>query len=128
MARDAGGVRVEGLSQKVRALKAMGLEVDDLKDAFASIAEEAKARVLQHTPKKTGKLAASVRGNRAQSKAVVRAGKAAVPYAGPINYGWAARSITPSLFMQKGDAEMQPLAVKRLEQEIEKAIRKHGLK
>lgn len=122
-----GGVRVEGLSRKIRQLKDLGLEIDDLKDAFASIAAEASARVARHVPTRTGRLAASVRGNRAQSKAVVRAGKAAVPYAGPINYGWPKRGITPALYMQAGDKEMQPIAVTRLEQGIEQAIRKRGL-
>jgi hypothetical protein len=124
----AGGVRVEGLAKNIRALKGMGIEVEDLKNAFATIAQEATAKVVQFVPKRTGRLAASVRGNRAQSKAVVRAGKAAVPYAGPINYGWGKRNIAPALFMQKGDVEYRPMAVQRLEQEIEKAIVRKGLR
>lgn len=125
---DGGGVRVEGLSRVVRDLKALGLDVEDLKDAFSKIAAEATEAVIRYVPVKSGNLAASVRGNRAQSKAVVRAGKASVPYAGPINYGWSARSIEPALFMQKGDQVMQPIAVRRLEEEIEHAIRKRGLR
>lgn len=121
-------MRVDGLAKAVRQLKAVGLEVDDLKDAFAKIATEATDAVLKYTPRgKTSKLAATIRGNRAQSKAVVRAGRARVPYAGPVNYGWPSRGIAPAQFMQKGDKEMQPIAVRRLEQEIEKAIRKRNL-
>lgn len=123
-----GGVRVEGLVQKVRQLKALGLEVEDLKGAFAKIAAEATEAVIRHTPKRSGKLAASVRGNRAQSKAVVRAGRAAVPYAGAINYGWRKRGIAPALFMQQGDIEMRPVAVRRLEEELEHAINRRGLR
>ena len=123
----AEGVRVTGLSTVVRQLKALGLEVTDLKDAFAKVASEGAERIKGHTPRKTGRLAGSVRGNRAQSKAVVRAGRAAVPYAGPINYGWPKRHIAAAQFMQKGDREMQPIAVRELEAEIEKAIRRKGL-
>ena len=124
----SGGVRVDGLSKVIRQLKAFGLEIDDLKTAFAAIAAEGAAAVAKHAPRRTGRLASNVRGNRAQSKAVVRAGGAAVPYAGPINYGWRARNIEPAHYMQKGDQEMQPIAVRRLEAEIEKQITKKGLR
>ncbi|MDF1705066.1 MAG: hypothetical protein P1U38_09855 [Aeromicrobium sp.] len=123
-----GGVRVEGLSQAVRALKGLGLEVEDLKNAFATIAAEATELIASKTPRRSGRLAASVRGNRAQGKAVVRSGRASVPYAGPINYGWRKRNIEPSLFMQRGDVEYQPKAVQRLETELEAAITRKGLR
>jgi hypothetical protein len=125
----AGGVRIEGLNKKVRDLQELGLEVEDLKDAFSTIADEAAEVVTSYAPVgETGALAASIRGNRAKSKAVVRAGKAAVPYAGPINYGWLERNIEPAEYMQKGDQQMQPIAVRRLEEEIEQQARKRGLK
>jgi hypothetical protein len=123
----AGGVRVEGLTKVTRALKGLGLDVDDLKDAFATIADEAVERVKRYVPHRSGRLAGDVRGNRAQSKAVVRAGRASIPYAGPVNYGWPARGIEPAEYMQKGDQEMQPIAVRRLEEEIEHRIRIRGL-
>lgn len=121
------GFKVEGLARVTRALKAMGLEVDDLKNAFSTISSEAARIAAGHAPKKSGRLATSVRGNRAQSKAVVTAGRAAVPYAGPINYGWPARGISPAGFMQKTDDEMRPRAVQLLEDEINAAARRKGL-
>lgn len=122
-----GGVRVEGLNKVVRDLQALGVEVDDLKDAFAEIAKEGAERAAAHAPHLTGALKASLRGNRAKSKAVVTAGGARVPYAGAINYGWPARGIEGAGFMQKADEEMQPLAVQQLEDAIEKAIRRRNL-
>ncbi len=122
-----GGVKVENLSRTLRELKKIGLRVEDLKDAFAQIASEATDAIVRHTPKRSGRLAGSVRGNRAQGKAVVRAGRAAVPYAGAINYGWSARNIEPAQFMQKGEQEYQPQAVRRLEAEINETIRRSGL-
>lgn len=124
----AEGVRVEGLGKAIRQLKALGLEIDDLKAAFATIAAEGAAAVARFAPKRTGRLAGNVRGNRAQSKAVVRAGGAAVPYAGPINYGWKARGIEPAHYMRKGEQATAPTAVRRLEAEIEKQIARKGLK
>jgi hypothetical protein len=122
VARSAG-FKVEGLSSVVRALQRMGLDVDDLKDAFSQIASEGARVASGFAPVRTGRLAADVRGNRAKSKAVVIAGRASVPYAGPINYGWAARNIAPSGFLQKADVVMQPRAIQMLEEETNKKIR-----
>lgn len=127
MPRGYASVQVQGLTAVVRALEALGLEVDDLKDAFSSIAKEAAERAARHAPVLSGRLAGDVRGNRAKSKAVVIAGRASVPYAGAINYGWAAHHISPAGFMQAADHEMQPIALQRLEAEINRQIRKKGL-
>lgn len=127
MARATGGVRVEGLSSTIRALKAIGLDATDLKGAFSKIAAEGAVKVNSHAPKRSGRLAASARGNRAQSKAVITAGRSSVPYAGPINYGWPKRGIAARGFMQKADQEMQPVALTRLEQELDEVIKRRGL-
>lgn len=117
------GYRVQGLSQVVRALQQMGAEVDDLKAAFSKIAERGAEAAAAAAPRKSGRLASDIRGNRAKSKAVVTAGRASVPYAGPINYGWPSRGIEPAGFMQKADQQMQPIAVQMLEDEINNRIR-----
>lgn len=121
------GVRVEGLTKVTRALRQIGLEVDDLKDAFGKIASKGAELASRFAPKRTGALAGDVRGNRAQSKAVITAGRARLPYAGPINYGWPARNIKASRFMQQADKALQPKSLRMLEQEINYQIRKRGL-
>lgn len=123
----SGGVRVEGLNQLTRNLLTLGLEIDDLKEAFGGIAAEAAQVAAGFAPKRTGRLAASVRGNRAKNKAVVMAGRASVVYAGPINYGWPARKIAASGFMQKADEVMAPKALQALEDAIESKIKSKGL-
>ena len=123
----SGGVRVEGLNQLTRNLLTLGLEIDDLKEAFGGIAAEAAQVAAGFAPKRTVRLAASVRGNRAKNKAVVMAGRASVVYAGPINYGWPARKIAPSGFMQKADEVMAPKALQALEDAIENKIKSKGL-
>lgn len=122
------GFRVEGLAQVVRALTEAGLEVEDLKDAFGSIAREGAQLAASAAPHASGRLAGDIRGNRAKSKAVVTAGRASVPYAGPINYGWPARGIVPAGFMQEADRQLQPRAVQLLENAVNETIRKKGLK
>jgi hypothetical protein len=121
------GVRVEGLTQAVRALQGYGVEIADLKAAFAAISGEGARLASSFAPVRTGTLARSVRGNKAKNKAVVLAGRARVPYAGAINYGWPARDIGKTLFMQRADQQLQPDAVRLLEEGLDEAARKAGL-
>lgn len=121
------GFKVTGVNEVVRDLLALGLDLDDLKGAFSEIAKEGAAKAADYAPRRTGTLAASVRGNRAKNKAVVLAGRSGVPYAGPINYGWPKHHISASGFMQKASRDMEPVAVRRLEDEVNRRIRARGL-
>jgi hypothetical protein len=120
----SGGLRVEGLNKLVRDLQSLGLALDDLKDAFSEISSEGARLASSFAPKRTGALAGSIRGNRAKNKAVVSARKI---YSGPINYGWPARNIVPSGFMQKASSAMEPKALAELERAIERKIKERGL-
>lgn len=121
------GFLVSGLNEVVRDLQAVGVEVEDLKEAFGEIAREGAQVAAEHAPRLSGRLAGDVRGNRAKSKAVITAGRSSLPYAAPINYGWARHNIQPSGYMQKADQEMQPYAVRRLEANVNKSIQRRGL-
>jgi hypothetical protein len=120
------GAAVEGLREAVRDLERLGVEVDDLKAAFAAIAAEGARIAARLAPSRSGRLAGSVRGNRAKGKAVVTAGRATVPYAAPINYGWRRRSIRPALFMQRADTELEPRAIGLLEDNLNSIIHDRG--
>ncbi|HEY9415281.1 MAG TPA: hypothetical protein VIQ30_11010 [Pseudonocardia sp.] len=121
------GFKVTGLRETVRALEEIGVEVDDLKDAFQTIANEGAEIGVGLTPEKSGALAGTTRGNRAKSKAVVTWGRASVPYAGVQNYGWGRRNIPAKGFAQATDRAMRPVAISRLENEIDQVIRERGL-
>lgn len=122
-----GGVRIEGLNKFIRNLEALGADVDDLKGAFSAIASEGARLASSFAPKRTGRLASSIRGNKSKNKAVVSAGKKSVPYAGAINYGWPRRNIQKSSFMQKADNVMQPRALVLLERNLDQVIRENRL-
>lgn len=124
----AGSVKVEGLNQTLTALQRFGVEAEDLKEVMAEIAAEGARLASSFAPTRTGRLAASVRGNKAKAKAIVIAGRARVPYAGAINYGWPARGIGAALFMQKADKQLADRAVQMLDQGIDRVITKVGLK
>ena len=120
-------VAIEGLRETTRDLVKLGVEVEDLKDVMASISRTGAEIAARHAPVKTGALRASIRGNRAKGKAVITAGKARVPYAGPINYGWPARGITASNFIAKTDAEMDTRAPQMFEDGISDLIERLNL-
>lgn len=120
-------VQVEGLNQAVRALKRYGVEVADLKGVFAEVASEGARLASGYAPKSSGRLAGSVRGNKAQNRAVIVAGGARVPWAGPVNYGWRKRNIRPREFMQRADAALAPRVVGMLERGLDEAAGKAGL-
>lgn len=122
-----GSVKVEGLNKTLTALQRLGVEVADLKDAMGDIASEGARLASGFAPVRSGHLRNTVRGNKAKAKAVVVAGRARVPYAGAINYGWPKRGIKPSLFMQRADAALAPRAVKMLEAGLDEAIKKVGM-
>jgi hypothetical protein len=123
----SGGVRVTGLNKLTRELQGLGLEVDDLKEAFSDIAADAADKAAQFAPRRSGKLAGTIRGNRAKNKAVVTAGRGKVRYAGPINYGWPKRNIRADGFMQRADDAVRPTVVERLTQNIQRVIDSRGL-
>ena len=120
-------MRVENLNQTVRALQRAGVEVSDLKATFSAISAEGARMASSFAPKRTGRLAGSVRGNKAKNKAVIIAGRARIPYAGAINYGWRARNIRPSLFMQRVDTAITPRAITMLNEGLTEAIKKAGV-
>lgn len=120
-------MRITGLREVVRGLEKLGVEVDDLKDAFSSIAAEGARLAAGFASVKSGRLVGSVRGNRAKARAVIAAGRSSVPYAGPQNYGWARRNIKAQGFMQQADRVLQTRSRVLLEDALTGAIRRSGL-
>ena len=92
-------VEVEGLRTLRRTLKAAGVSLQDLKDAHAQVAQLVVRAASPHAPRRTGALASSTRGSGTQGGAIVRAGRASVPYANPIHWGWPDRHIKAQPFL-----------------------------
>lgn len=102
-------VRVDGLPALRRELRALAGDVDDLKDANAAAARIVAAAAAARAPHRTGRLAASIRGNRAVSRATVLAGGARLPYAGPVHYGWPAHHIEANPFVTDAAEATEPI-------------------
>lgn len=119
-------VEVDGLREVVRDLERAGVEVEDLKDAHARIATEGADTLQGFTPRRSGKLAGSARGNRAKNKAVINVGGARVRYAGPIFYGWPRHGIRAASTIPRTDAVMADRAPLILDQELGRIFTKYG--
>lgn len=95
-----GAARIEGLREVQKALKDLS---DDLKNEMKSTHLEAAQIVAKAArplaPVLTGRLAASIRPAAVRTGGRVRVGASAVPYAGPIHFGWPARRIKPQPFV-----------------------------
>lgn len=84
--------QIEGLKEFKRALAKLGdVAVQDGKDMNAEAAQIVERRAEQVVPRRTGRLQQSIRSTGTKRDGIVRAGRASVPYAGPIHYGWADR-------------------------------------
>ena len=79
---------VVGQRRFVQTMRKAGADMDDLKEVNREAAEIALPAVRNLAPRgKTGRLAGSLRVGATKRAGVIRAGRKAVPYAGPINYG-----------------------------------------
>lgn len=115
-------VKVEGLGQLVRDLKAAGGSIDDLKAANQAASRIVLDASRSRVPHRSGRLAASGRINRALKKANVLYGSASVPYAGPVHWGWPSRHIPAQPFVVDAAEATQPEWLETYEREIQKVL------
>lgn len=87
-------VKIEGARELRRTLKRAGVDVEDMKDANAAAGNIVAAAGRVSAPRRSGRLGGTVRASRAAASATVRAGGAAVPYAGVIHWGWPGHHIS----------------------------------
>jgi hypothetical protein len=94
-------VSVKGLREVTRSLDQYAGAVDELKEANAKIGSKVAQTAIATTPKLTGRLASSVKYNRAKNSVSLKAGGARVPYAGVIEYGDPNRGIEAQPFLRR---------------------------
>lgn len=121
----SGDVRVEGLSQTLRALAKAGADASDMKDLMQGIGN----LVVEDAdpPSVSGALGGSMRASRTKNKAVIRAGGARVPYAQAIHWGWARRNITAQPFLSEAVDNNTDRILAKLDDGIGDILRKNNL-
>jgi hypothetical protein len=120
--RSSANVKVDGLRRLRGDLKAAAGNLDKLKTAYQRAAALVAGIAGPRAPHRTGRLAASVRGNNAASKAVVSAGGASVPYAGPVHWGWPAHNIVAQPFIAAAAQDSEALWLPAFEDDVSAAL------
>ena len=98
------GVKVKNLREINKALAAIGVPKEAVKDAGKQSGELVANEARSLVPVRTGNLRNSIRvGATARGKITILAGnnrtsKSAVPYANPIHWGWFKKHIRPQPF------------------------------
>jgi HK97 gp10 family phage protein len=86
---EPSNIKVQGLNQAVRALRAIGVPSAEIGKASQEAGELVAGRARTLVPVRTGKLRSSIKTLRQSRKVVVKAGNEnTIPYANPIHWGW----------------------------------------
>lgn len=98
---DMGGqLQIEGLRDVQKAMKNFSEDSrNDMKETHRKAGQLIVDGAARLVPVRSGALLASLRSAPTQRQGKVRVGSAAVPYAGPIHFGWPARNIRPNPFI-----------------------------
>lgn len=120
-------IEVTGAREMKRLIRRINKQElrEEMKEANHNAAKIIADEAADRAPKRTGRLANSIRANKALAYGAVKAGSAArVPYAGPIHYGWPARGIQAQPFIHEAiDARLGD-ARKDYEEAIRKLAKK----
>lgn len=119
------GVRITGLNQTLRALKKLGVEANDLKDAMFRIGNKVVGDAKRLTPVRTGALQGSIRASKAQRTAVIRGGSARVPYASFVEFGSVHN--TAEQMVKDAITSNETYAATALDREMQSLINKYNL-
>ena len=101
-------VQVRGARELRRTLRKAGADMQQVKNLHAEIGGIVAGAARPATPHRSGRLAGTVRSSGTQTASIVRAGRASVPYAGPIQWGWPARNIEPQPWLTDAAHETEP--------------------
>lgn len=139
--------QIVGSARLRRALKKAGHDVNDLKRAHLAaanvVANAARVTAPVRKPRERkgiprpnrkkrgrppvpGKLKASVRAGATQRAAIIRAGNARAPYAGPIHWGWPKRNIKQNTWILDAARATENQWLIPYRAEVAKAMRKVG--
>ncbi|MFT3877423.1 MAG: hypothetical protein QM708_13520 [Propioniciclava sp.] len=115
-------VKVEGAAQLRRTLRKAGIDISTLKAAHAQAGKIAAGGGQDQAPRRTGRLASTIRSSGTSTGSIIRAGYARVPYANPIHWGWPRRNISPNPFLTDGAQQTEPEWIEVYQAAIDEAL------
>lgn len=120
-------VKVEGARELRSTMRKAGADLGDLGAVHATVSRYVALRAAAMAPRRSGTLAGNIRGSKGKTSAIVRAGGARVPYAGPIHWGWPRRHITAQPFAVDAAHLTEPVWTKWYLAKVDQIIAKiHG--
>lgn len=126
-----GEVKIENLNKVRRQLKDLSEDVDYRAMEFLpvnkTIADAVAGDAKSYVPVLTGALSGTIRAAATKTSARVKAGYKAVPYAGPIHFGWPARFIKPQPFFYDAIDKRRGEIKDRYEDLVKRLIKKYDL-
>ena len=133
---EPGNIKVTGLNQAVRALRAIGVPSAEIGKASQEAGEIVAGRARTLVPVRTGKLRASIKTARQARKIIVKAGNDRnIPYANPIHWGWnydsvnlKAKNIRPRPFFTNALRTTRDQVYKTFFDSMEKLFQKYSNK
>ena len=120
-------ITVEGARELRKALRDLDGATADLKAAHADSANIVAQRAMQIVPRRSGTLGSSIRSTGQAAAGVVRSGRASVPYAGPVHFGWPRRNISPQPFLYDALDERRGEVLDMYEERVASLIKKYDL-
>jgi hypothetical protein len=130
----AEGVKVVGLNEAVRALRAIGVPSAEIGAASQEAGEIVASSGRTLVPVRTGRLRATIKARKVARKVVVSAGNnSSVPYANPIHFGWnydrknlQAKNIRPRPFFTNALTRTRSQVYKAFFDNMEKLFQKYS--
>ena len=119
-----GGVHVEGLANLRRTMKSAGVDLKELSKINRETATMVANAAVLPAPKRTGRLAASIRPSGTQKAGVIKAGRKSIPYGPPIHWGWFSRGIKPNSWISRTAQSTESGWLPLYEQHMDSVIQK----
>ncbi len=131
-AKPAEAIKITGLSKVQRDLRKLSTDALDLnKSEFLETNKQVAEIIIneskKYVPVVSGALAAAVKNASTKKSAKVRAGNVAVPYAGPIHFGYPKRAIKPNPFFYEAIDSRRNEVAQRYTTLVESLIKKYDL-
>ena len=121
MAAPATEIRVEGVETLRATLKRAMAEIDTLEDGHRKVAAIVNEEAQRRVPRRTGRLASSMKPTRSKKRASVTA---RVPYSKPIHWGWPARGIPANEYLYGAAKDTEAEWLRAYDREIQAALNK----
>lgn len=122
------GIKVVGLRKALKSLQEIGVPKEELKEANSRAGDLVLNAARPLVPVRSGRLLGTLRASKSLNKVTVSAGRASVPYANPIHWGWFKRNIQPQPFFIKAIGYTREEVYQNYFREVKDLLEKHSTK